>query len=251
MVEEKKDDMIQFIGVEKYYGHFHALKNINLTIERGETVVLIGPSGSGKSTLIRAINGLEPIQEGHLIVNGFDLNDPKTDIDKIRKRVGMVFQHFNLYNNKSVLENVMLAPRIVNHVPEEENEKYALELLERVGLQDKAGSMPSMLSGGQKQRVAIARSLAMKPMALLFDEPTSALDPEMIGDVLRIIQGIAKDSDLTSLIVTHEMNFAQNVANRVIFMADGEILEDSKTSDVFKKPKSARAQQFVDQVQNH
>lgn len=243
--------MIQFIGVEKYYGHFHALKNINLTIERGETVVLIGPSGSGKSTLIRAINGLEPIQEGHLIVNGFDLNDPKTDIDKIRKRVGMVFQHFNLYNNKSVLENVMLAPRIVNHVPEEENEKYALELLERVGLQDKAGSMPSMLSGGQKQRVAIARSLAMKPMALLFDEPTSALDPEMIGDVLRIIQGIAKDSDLTSLIVTHEMNFAQNVANRVIFMADGEILEDSKTSDFFKKPKSARAQQFVDQVQNH
>ncbi|MFT8695651.1 MAG: amino acid ABC transporter ATP-binding protein [Oenococcus sicerae] len=251
MVEEKKDDMIQFIGVEKYYGHFHALKNINLTIERGETVVLIGPSGSGKSTLIRAINGLEPIQEGHLIVNVFDLNDPKTDIDKIRKRVGMVFQHFNLYNNKSVLENVMLAPRIVNHVPEEENEKYALELLERVGLQDKAGSMPSMLSGGQKQRVAIARSLAMKPMALLFDEPTSALDPEMIGDVLRIIQGIAKDSDLTSLIVTHEMNFAQNVANRVIFMADGEILEDSKTSDFFKKPKSARAQQFVDQVQNH
>ncbi|MDI4583728.1 ATP-binding cassette domain-containing protein [Oenococcus sp. UCMA 14587] len=251
MVENNQDNMIQFVDVEKYYGHFHALKNINLTIKRGETVVLIGPSGSGKSTLIRAINGLEPIQEGHLIVNGYDLHDPKTDINKIRKRVGMVFQHFNLYNNKSVIENVMFAPRIVSHIPEEENEKYALELLDRVGLKDKAGSMPSMLSGGQKQRVAIARSLAMKPSALLFDEPTSALDPEMIGDVLRIIQNIAKDSDMTSLIVTHEMNFAQNVANRVIFMADGEVLEDSKTSDFFKKPKSVRAQQFVDQVQNH
>ncbi|MCV3296444.1 amino acid ABC transporter ATP-binding protein [Oenococcus kitaharae] len=243
--------MIQFQDVEKYYGSFHALKKVNLTIDRGETVVLIGPSGSGKSTLIRAINGLEPIQEGHLTVNGFDIHDPKTDINKIRKRVGMVFQHFNLYNNKSVLENVMLAPRIVNHIPEEENEKYALDLLDRVGLKDKAGSMPSMLSGGQKQRVAIARSLAMKPLALLFDEPTSALDPEMIGDVLRIIQEIANDSDLTSLIVTHEMNFARKVANRVIFMADGQILEDSKTEDFFNKPTSERAQQFVDQVLDH
>ncbi|WP_439426230.1 amino acid ABC transporter ATP-binding protein [Oenococcus alcoholitolerans] len=243
--------MIEFKNVEKYYGHFHALKNINLEIKRGETVVLIGPSGSGKSTLIRAINGLEPIQQGQLIVNGFDLHDPSTDINKIRKRVGMVFQHFNLYNNKSVLENVMLAPRIVNHVPEEENERYALELLERVGLKEKAGSMPSMLSGGQKQRVAIARSLAMRPLALLFDEPTSALDPEMIGDVLRIIQEITSDSDMTSLIVTHEMNFAQKVANRVIFMSDGEILEDSQTSEFFKQPKNERAQKFIDQVKNH
>lgn len=240
--------MIEFKNVEKYYGKFHALKNINLKIDEGETVVLIGPSGSGKSTLIRTINGLEEIQEGKLLVNGFDLHDPKTDINRIRKNVGMVFQHFNLYNNKSTLENVMLAPRLVLKRNEDENKKVAMALLDKVGLADKAANMPSELSGGQKQRTAIARSLAMQPKALLFDEPTSALDPEMVGDVLDVMRDIAKDSSMTMLVVTHEMSFAKAVADRVIFMADGEILEDSTTEEFFNNPREPRAQQFLSQV---
>lgn len=240
--------MIEFKNVEKYYGKFHALKNINLKIDEGETVVLIGPSGSGKSTLIRAINGLEEIQEGKLLVNGFDLHDPKTDINRIRKNVGMVFQHFNLYNNKSTLENVMLAPRLVLKRSEDENKSTAMALLDKVGLADKAANMPSELSGGQKQRAAIARSLAMHPKALLFDEPTSALDPEMVGDVLDVMRDIAKDSSMTMLVVTHEMSFAKAVADRVIFMADGEILEDSTTEEFFNNPREPRAQQFLSQV---
>lgn len=217
--------MIEFKNVEKYYGKFHALKNINLKIDEGETVVLIGPSGSGKSTLIRAINGLEEIQEGKLLVNGFDLHDPKTDINRIRKNVGMVFQHFNLYNNKSTLENVMLAPRLVLKRSEDENKSTAMALLDKVGLADKAANMPSELSGGQKQRAAIARSLAMQPKALLFDEPTSALDPEMVGDVLDVMRDIAKDSSMTMLVVTHEMSFAKAVADRVIFMLTVKFLK--------------------------
>ncbi|API72859.1 amino acid ABC transporter ATP-binding protein [Leuconostoc suionicum] len=240
--------MIEFKNVEKYYGKFHALKNINLKIDEGETVVLIGPSGSGKSTLIRTINGLEEIQEGKLLVNGFDLHDPKTDINRIRKNIGMVFQHFNLYNNKSTLENVMLAPRLVLKRNEDENKKVAMALLDKVGLADKAANMPSELSGGQKQRAAIARSLAMQPKALLFDEPTSALDPEMVGDVLDVMRDIAKDSSMTMLVVTHEMSFAKAVADRVIFMADGEILEDSTTEEFFNNPREPRAQQFLSQV---
>ena len=240
--------MIEFKNVEKYYGNFHALKNINLKIDEGETVVLIGPSGSGKSTLIRAINGLEEIQEGKLLVNGFDLHDPKTDINRIRKNVGMVFQHFNLYNNKSTLENVMLAPRLVLKRSEDENKSTAMALLDKVGLADKAANMPSELSGGQKQRAPIARSLAMQPKALLFDETTSALDPEMVGDVLDVMRDIAKDSSMTMLVVTHEMSFAKAVADRVIFMADGEILEDSTTEEFFNNPREPRAQQFLSQV---
>ncbi|WP_312399088.1 amino acid ABC transporter ATP-binding protein [Leuconostoc lactis] len=243
--------MIEFKNVEKYYGNFHALKNINLKIDEGETVVLIGPSGSGKSTLIRTINGLEEIREGQLLVNDFDLHDPKTDMNRIRKNVGMVFQHFNLYNNKSTLENIMLAPRLVLKRDEAENKKIAMELLEKVGLADKAANMPSELSGGQKQRVAIARSLAMKPKALLFDEPTSALDPEMVGDVLDVMRDIAKDSSMTMLVVTHEMSFAKAVADRVIFMADGQILEDSTTKAFFDNPKEARAKKFLSQVEHH
>ncbi|WEV55152.1 amino acid ABC transporter ATP-binding protein [Leuconostocaceae bacterium ESL0723] len=243
--------MIEFKDVQKYYGNFHALYDINLKIDAGETVVLIGPSGSGKSTLIRTVNGLEDIESGQLTVDGFDLNDPKTDINKIRKNVGMVFQHFNLYNNKTVLENIMLAPRLVLKRDEAENKKVAMELLERVGLADKAASMPSELSGGQAQRVAIARSLAMKPKALLFDEPTSALDPEMIGDVLDVMRDIAKDSSMTMLVVTHEMSFAKAVADRVIFMADGHILEDSSTASFFEHPSEPRAQKFLSQVAHH
>ncbi|CAM3173851.1 amino acid ABC transporter ATP-binding protein [Leuconostoc rapi] len=243
--------MIEFKNVEKYYGDFHALKHVNLKIDEGETVVLIGPSGSGKSTLIRTINGLEEIQEGQLLVNGFDLHDPKTDMNRMRKNVGMVFQHFNLYDNKTTLENVMLAPRLVLKRDEAENKKIAMELLEKVGLADKAANMPSELSGGQKQRAAIARSLAMRPKALLFDEPTSALDPEMVGDVLDVMRDIAKDSSMTMLVVTHEMSFAKAVADRVIFMADGEVLEDSTTREFFEKPKEVRAQKFLSQVEHH
>lgn len=243
--------MIEFHGVQKYYGKFHALKDINLTIDKGETVVLIGPSGSGKSTLARTVNGLEDIQEGQLIVNGHDLSNRKTNFNILRKDVGMVFQHFNLYQNKSVLENVMLAPRIVLKMDEAENKKQALEILDMVGLGDKAENMPSQISGGQAQRVAIARSLAMKPKCILFDEPTSALDPEMIDDVLQVMKKIAAQGDLTSLIVTHEMGFAKEAADRVIFMDDGSILEDSESKSFFENPKNERAKQFLSKIISH
>lgn len=243
--------MIEFHDVQKYYGKFHALKDINLEIDEGETVVLIGPSGSGKSTLVRTVNGLESIQGGKLIVNNHDLSSPKTNPNILRRDVGMVFQHFNLYANKSVLENVMLAPRIVLHEPEEQNKKEAMKLLDMVGLADKANNMPSQVSGGQKQRVAIARSLAMRPKLLLFDEPTSALDPEMIDDVLQVIKRVTQASDMTSLIVTHEMGFAKEVANRVIFMDAGQIVEDSETKPFFEHPKTERAQQFLSKIISH
>ena len=242
--------MIEFKNVDKYYGNFHALKNINLKVEKGEVVVLIGPSGSGKSTLIRTINGLEDISNGQLIVNNYDLSDKKTDMNKIRKDVGMVFQHFNLYENKTVLENIMLAPRIVLHKDEAENKKYALELLEMVGLSSKAESYPRMLSGGQKQRVAIARSLAMQPKCILFDEPTSALDPEMIDDVLDVMKTVA-ERGITMVVVTHEMGFAREVGNRIVFLADGEILEDDDTETFFKNPKEERARKFLSKIITH
>jgi len=243
--------MIEFRDVQKYYGEFHALKDINLKIDKGETVVLIGPSGSGKSTLARTVNGLETIQEGQLIVNGRDIAERSTDINRIRKDVGMVFQHFNLYANKDVLENVMLAPRIVLKLNEEENKKTAMALLDRVGLADKAHNMPSQISGGQKQRVAIARSLAMKPRCMLFDEPTSALDPEMIDDVLGVIKYVTSQSDMTSLIVTHEMGFAEEVANRVIFMDQGQILEDDPKDVFFDHPTNDRARKFLSKIIKH
>lgn len=244
--------MIEFHNVQKYYGKFHALKDINLTIDAGETVVLIGPSGSGKSSLIRTINGLDPIRDGQLIVNGFDLADKKTNVNLIRKDVGMVFQHFNLYNNKTVLENIMLAPRIVLKRPKEENRELAMQLLRKVGLESQAEKMPAQLSGGQKQRIAIARSLAMKPKCLLFDEPTSALDPEMIDDVLDVMKDIAENSNMTMLVVTHEMGFARAVADRVIFMADGRILEDDSTAKFFDdQPSTQRARDFMSKISGH
>lgn len=244
--------MIEFQDVQKYYGNFHALKDINLKIEACETVVLIGPSGSGKSTLIRTVNGLEPIQEGKLIVNGQDLANKKTDPNRIRKNVGMVFQHFNLYANKTVLENIMLAPRIVLKRPEQENKETAMQLLDQVGLRSQANKLPAQLSGGQQQRIAIARSLAMKPKCLLFDEPTSALDPEMIDDVLNVMKEIAQDSDMTMLVVTHEMGFAREVANRVIFMDDGRILEDDTSEKFFNgEPSNERARQFLGKIITH
>ncbi|KRM47010.1 phosphonate-transporting ATPase [Lentilactobacillus parabuchneri DSM 5707 = NBRC 107865] len=251
-MEENDMAMIEFQDVQKYYGNFHALKDINLKIEAGETVVLIGPSGSGKSTLIRTVNGLEPIQEGKLIVNGQDLANKKTDPNRIRKNVGMVFQHFNLYANKTVLENIMLAPRIVLKRPEQENKETAMQLLDQVGLRSQANKLPAQLSGGQQQRIAIARSLAMKPKCLLFDEPTSALDPEMIDDVLNVMKEIAQDSDMTMLVVTHEMGFAREVANRVIFMDDGRILEDDTSEKFFNgEPSNERARQFLGKIITH
>ncbi|WEV71618.1 amino acid ABC transporter ATP-binding protein [Lactobacillus sp. ESL0785] len=243
--------MIEFHDVQKFYGHFHALHDINLKIDRGETVVLIGPSGSGKSTLVRTVNGLESIQKGQLIVNNHDLSDPKTDLNILRRDVGMVFQHFNLYKNKDVLENIMLAPRIVSHMPEKENKEQAMHLLEMVGLEKWAHNMPSQISGGQKQRVAIARTLAMRPKLILYDEPTSALDPEMIDDVLQVIKKVTADSGMTSLIVTHEMGFAKEVANRVIFMDRGRIVEDDQSESFFKQPKTERAQQFLSKIIAH
>lgn len=244
--------MIEFHNVEKYYGKFHALTDVNLTIEKGEKVVLIGPSGSGKSTLIRTINGLESIDGGQLIVNGFDLANRQTNINKIRREVGMVFQHFNLYDNKSVLENIMLAPRVVLKRPEEQNRQLAMELLDRVGLAEKADSMPAMLSGGQKQRIAIARSLAMQPKCILFDEPTSALDPEMIDDVLNVMKQIARDSAMTMVVVTHEMGFAREVGDRVIFMDGGRILEDDRKEEFFDgQPSNERARQFLSKIIKH
>ena len=243
--------MIEFSHVDKYYGKFKSLKDINLEISQGEVVVIIGPSGSGKSTLIRTINGLEEIESGRLVVNGLNLADKKTNLNELRRNVGMVFQHFNLYANKTVLENIMLAPRLVLKRDEAENKRIAMELLETVGLAEKANSYPRQLSGGQKQRVAIARSLAMKPKVLLFDEPTSALDPEMIDDVLNVMQEIAKKGDMTMVVVTHEMGFAREVADRVIFFDQGQVVEDDSTEDFFKHPKEERARQFLSKIITH
>lgn len=243
--------MIKFDNVEKYYGKFHALKNINLEFEKGEVVVVIGPSGSGKSTMLRCINGLETISSGRLLINDIDLQDKKTKLTEIRKNVGMVFQHFNLYPNKTVLENITLAPIKVLKQDQASAVKNAEKFLEKVNMLDKKDSYPSMLSGGQQQRVAIARGLAMNPEMLLFDEPTSALDPEMIGDVLDVMKKLARDG-MSMIVVTHEMGFAKEVADRVIFMADGQVLEDSRNvKDFFENPKEPRAQQFISKVINH
>ncbi|WP_268827166.1 amino acid ABC transporter ATP-binding protein [Lactobacillus mulieris] len=243
--------IIEFKNVDKYYGKYHALKNINLEIDEGEIVSIIGPSGSGKSTLIRTMNGLEKINSGQLIVTGYDLADKKTDINKIRKNVGMVFQHFNLYENHTVLENIMLAPRIVLKRPEAENKEIAMKLLKRVGLEEKADLLPKQLSGGQKQRVAIARSLAMKPKVILFDEPTSALDPEMIQDVLDVMKYIAQ-AGITMVVVTHEMGFAREVGSRLLFFDKGEVLEDSHNpKEFFAHPKTERAREFLSKVISH
>ena len=243
--------IIEFKKVNKFYGDYHALKDVNLSIDEGEVVSIIGPSGAGKSTLIRTMNGLEGISSGVLKVDGYDLGDKKTDLNKIRRNVGMVFQHFNLYENHTVLENVMLAPRIVLHRDEKENREIAEKLLKQVGLLGKEDSYPRHLSGGQKQRVAIARSLAMKPKVLLFDEPTSALDPEMIQGVLDVMQSIAAEG-MTMVVVTHEMGFAREVSDRVIFFDQGQVLEDSHNpKDFFKHPRSLRAQEFLSRVIDH
>ncbi|MGO2314352.1 MAG: amino acid ABC transporter ATP-binding protein [Pseudolactococcus laudensis] len=243
---------IAFKNVQKYYGDYHALKDINLEIEEGQVVVLLGPSGSGKSTLIRTINALEGIESGELIVNGHHVDHAtKKDLVELRKEVGMVFQHFNLYPHKTVLENVTLAPTKVLKRELRDATVTAEKYLKFVNMWDKKDAFPGQLSGGQKQRVAIARGLAMNPKLLLFDEPTSALDPETIGDVLSVMQGLAKDG-MNMIVVTHEMGFARSVADRIIFMDAGEVLED--TTDVagfFDNPQEPRAKQFLSKIINH
>lgn len=242
--------MIVFDKVNKYFGDFHVLKDINLTINKGEVVVVIGPSGSGKSTMLRCINRLEEITTGNLTVNNVSVNGKKTDINKLRREIGMVFQHFHLYPHKTVLENITLAPMKVLGKSEKEAKETAIKYLEKVGIPDKANSYPAQLSGGQQQRVAIARGLAMKPEVMLFDEPTSALDPEMIGEVLDVMKALAKEG-MTMVVVTHEMGFAREVADRIVFMDEGRILEEAVPAEFYENPREERAKSFLSRILNH
>ena len=236
--------MITVKNLKKNFGDLTVLKGIDVTIEKGECVVVIGPSGSGKSTFLRCLNRLEEPDGGEIDIEGTDLLSPHTDINEMRQRIGMVFQHFNLFPHKTILENVTLAPIKLKKMPQKEAEDAALDLLRRVGIEDKASVYPSTLSGGQKQRVAIARSLAMNPQVMLFDEPTSALDPEMVGEVLDVMKNLAK-AGMTMVVVTHEMGFAKEVANRVLFMADGVILEEGTPEEIFEHPQHERTKAFI------
>jgi glutamate transport system ATP-binding protein len=242
--------MIQIQHVDKHFGELHVLKDIDLEVTAGQVVVVLGPSGSGKSTLCRAINRLEPIDSGTIKVDGQPLPAEGKDLARLRADVGMVFQSFNLFAHKTILENVTLAPLKVRKSPKAEAEKRGLELLERVGIANQRDKYPAQLSGGQQQRAAIARALAMRPKVMLFDEPTSALDPEMVQEVLDVMTGLAKEG-MTMLVVTHEMGFARRAAHRVVFMADGEIVEDAAPDDFFTKPRSARARDFLGKILTH
>ena len=242
--------MVEFQHVNKWYGSLHVLREINLRIEKGEVVVVCGPSGSGKSTLIRCINRLEPIQSGEIFVNGKPLSDPSLDLRALRAEIGFVFQQFNLYPHLSVMKNITLAPLKVKKTSPEEAEKIAMQLLERVGIPDKAGAYPANLCGGQQQRVAIARALAMQPKIMLFDEPTSALDPEMINEVLEVMTDLARDG-MTMVVVTHEMGFARRVAHRVLFMDEGQIIEEESPQSFFDNPRSPRTKQFLSKILSH
>jgi len=233
--------------LKKSFGKLEVLKDLNIEVQEGEVVCIIGPSGSGKSTFLRCLNALEDITGGKVIIDDFDLTDPKQDINKVREDVGMVFQQFNLFPHLTVLENITLAPKELKKDSKEAIKKHALELLETVGLSEKANDYPKSLSGGQKQRVAIARALAMKPDIMLFDEPTSALDPEMVGDVLEVMQKLA-DQGMTMLVVTHEMGFAKEVADRVIFMDGGYIVEEGKPEQIFNHPQHERTKNFLEKV---
>ncbi|GFH40142.1 amino acid ABC transporter ATP-binding protein [Lactococcus insecticola] len=235
--------------LHKSFGKNEVLNGITTKFNEGDVVCIIGPSGSGKSTFLRTLNGLEEITSGTVIVDGYDLSNKKTDLNQVRQEVGMVFQQFNLFPNMTVLDNITYAPLELKKLSKSEAHDKALDLLKKVGLSDKADAMPEMLSGGQKQRVAIARALAMDPDLMLFDEPTSALDPEMVGDVLEVMQNLAKDG-MTMLIVTHEMGFARKVANRVIFTDGGEILEDNTPDQVFDNPQHPRLKDFLNKVLN-
>lgn len=239
--------MIEVKNLKISFGDLHVIKDLSINIEKGEKIVVIGPSGSGKSTFLRCLNRLETPTGGHILFDGIDMADPKADLDKCRQKMGMVFQHFNLFPHLTVLENITLAPVTLKLKTKAQAEEHAMKLLERVGLQDKANVYPSTLSGGQKQRIAIVRSLAMDPEVILFDEPTSALDPEMVGEVLNVIKDLANEG-MTMAIVTHEMGFAREVADRVIFMDGGYIAEEGTPEQIFQHPKSERLQQFLKAV---
>ena len=247
MTNASNETIIRIEHVWKFFGQMAALQDVSLNVHQGEKVVIIGPSGSGKSTLLRSINRLEEINSGLIAVDDVDINDPKNDINKIRQNLGMVFQQFNLFPHKTVLHNLTMAPIKLRGMAKRDAENLAMELLKRVGIGDKANVYPAMLSGGQQQRVAIARALAMKPELMLFDEPTSALDPEMVGEVLDVMVNLAKEG-MTMICVTHEMGFARSVADRVVFMADGQILEVGTPAEIFDAPKHPRLQQFLKQV---
>ncbi|SFV59462.1 AMINO ACID PERMEASE ATP-BINDING PROTEIN [hydrothermal vent metagenome] len=244
------DTIVSMKNVDKYFGDFHALKNINFEVKKGEIVVVCGPSGSGKSTLIRCINRLEDIDSGELLVDGIDAYGKKTKLNELRAETGMVFQHFNLFPHLTILQNITIAQTKVKKISKHDADEEGLRLLEKVGLVQKAEGYPGELSGGQKQRVAIARTLAMKPKVLLFDEPTSALDPEMIGGVLDVMRSLAKEN-YTIVCVTHEMGFAKEVSNRVVFMDEGEILEEGTPEDFFTHPKTQRAKKFLQEILTH
>ncbi len=241
------EPIIRIEHVWKFFGELPALQDVSLDVYQGQRVVIIGPSGSGKSTLLRSINRLEEINSGLISVDGIDVNDPKNDINKIRQNLGMVFQQFNLFPHKTVLQNLTMAPCRLRGMGRKEAEELALELLNKVGISDKANVYPAMLSGGQQQRVAIARALAMKPELMLFDEPTSALDPEMVGEVLDVMVNLARDG-MTMICVTHEMGFARTVADVVVFMDKGQILEVGTPQEIFERPQHPRLQQFLNQV---
>ena len=242
--------MIEIKNISKWYGNFQVLKNCSVNVEKGEVVVVCGPSGSGKSTLIKTVNALEPFQQGEIIVDGISVGDPKTDLPKLRSRVGMVFQHFELFPHLSIRENLVLAQMKVLGRGREEAEERGLKLLDRVGLLKHADKFPGQMSGGQQQRVAIARALAMDPVCMLFDEPTSALDPEMINEVLDVMVNLAKEG-MTMMVVTHEMGFARKVADRVIFMDGGKSIENLPGQELFNAPHTDRAQKFLSKILNH
>ncbi|MBC97210.1 MAG: ABC transporter ATP-binding protein [Halobacteriovoraceae bacterium] len=242
-----KNTIIKVENVNKWYGDFHVLKDVNLDVTEGERIVICGPSGSGKSTFIRCLNHLEEHQKGDIQINGITLNQNLKNLQKVRENVGMVFQHFNLFDHLTILENLTLAPIWVKKTPKEEAKKYAMELLERVAISQHAHKYPGQLSGGQKQRVAIARSLCMKPKIMLFDEPTSALDPEMVKEVLDVMVDLAKEG-MTMLCVTHEMGFAKQVADKVIFMDEGRIVEQAAPDEFFNNPKHERSKEFLSQI---
>ncbi|MEF7475192.1 amino acid ABC transporter ATP-binding protein [Pediococcus pentosaceus] len=240
---------IEVQNLKKSYGSNEVLKGLDLIVKDNEVVVMIGPSGSGKSTFLRTLNKLEEPTAGKIIIDEHDLNDPRVNMNQVREKIGMVFQHFNLFNNLTVGENVMLSPVELGKMSKADAELEARELLKEVGLEDKFNAKPQSLSGGQKQRVAIARTLAMKPDMILFDEPTSALDPEMVGDVLAVMKKLAK-AGMTMIVVTHEMGFAKEVADRVIFMADGHIMEEGKPEEIFGNPQNERTQEFLNKILN-
>ena len=248
MTTNKEEVLIRTENLKKVFpGGLHALNGVNQEIRKGEVVVIVGPSGSGKSTFLRSLNLLEVPTEGHIYFDGTDLTGKKVDLDKHRQRMGMVFQHFNLFPHMTILKNMTLAPMKLQKRPKEEVEKQAMELLQRVGLADRANAYPSQLSGGQKQRIAIVRALCMNPEVMLFDEPTSALDPEMVGEVLTVMKELAKEH-MTMVVVTHEMGFAREVADRVLFMADGQVQEENDPETFFEHPKSERLQTFLSKI---